>query len=59
MTVPQKVKNLMWRACQNALPTKIALVRQTIIVNPLCERCQVVNEDPLHALWACSELDAV
>ena len=59
MKVPPKVKNLIWRACRNAMPTKTTLLRQTITINPLCEQCHVAHEDPLHALWACSELDVV
>ena len=59
MNVPQKVKNLMWRACRNTLPTKTTLLRRTIIDNPLCDHCHATNEDPLHALWACSKLDVV
>ena len=59
MNVPQKVKNFIWRACRNALPTKTALLRRTLINNPLCDRCHASNEDPLHAFWTCLELDVV
>ena len=57
MQVPQKVKMFIWRACQNAMPTKQALMRRTIIGNSICDRCQAEVEDPLHALWTCIELD--
>ena len=59
MCVQQKVKNFIWRACRNAMPTKLALVRRTIISKPMCERCNSAEEDPIHALWSCSELDSV
>ena len=49
----------IWRACRNAMPTKQALMRHTIIGNSICDRCQAEVEDPLHALWTCIELDTV
>ena len=57
MRVAQKVKNFVSRACRNALPTKKELVRRTIIADPICDRCCTAVEDPLHALWSCSEVD--
>uniref|UniRef100_A0A7N2N1Z6 Reverse transcriptase zinc-binding domain-containing protein n=1 Tax=Quercus lobata TaxID=97700 RepID=A0A7N2N1Z6_QUELO len=39
LQVPNKVKNLLWRACRNAFPTKEILIRWTIIIDPLCDRC--------------------
>ncbi|XP_075648656.1 uncharacterized protein LOC142619445 [Castanea sativa] len=42
-----------------ALPIKEALVRRTIIEDPLCDRCHVALESPLHALWYCNELDTI
>ena len=59
LQVPNKVKNMLWRACRGALPTKEALVRRTIIDDPLCDRCHGVHESPLHALWLYNELDTV
>ena len=59
MHVPQKMKNFMWRACRNAMPTKQALVKRTIINNLTCDRCRLATESPLHALWSCSEIDVV
>ena len=59
MRVAQKVKNFVWQAPRNAMPTKQALAKRTIIANPICERCQVAVEDLLHALWSCLEVDIV
>ena len=44
---------------RNAIPTKQALVKRTIITDPICERCRDVVKDPLHALWSCAEVDIV
>ena len=41
------------------MPTKESLVRRTIIDDPLCDRCHQALENPLHALWLCTELDIV
>ena len=57
--VPNKIKNLMWRACCNSLPTKENLVHQTIIDNLTCDRCKQASELALHAMWSCQELDVV
>ena len=59
MQVPNKIKNLGWRACCNSLLTKENLVRRTIIENPICDRCKQVPKSSLHALWSCGELDVV
>nr|XP_023886589.1 uncharacterized protein LOC111998731 [Quercus suber] len=59
LQVPNKIKNLVWRACRNSLPTNNNLVRQTIIDNPTCDHCKHVPESALHAFWTCSELDVV
>ena len=39
--------------------TKQALMRRTIIGNSICDHCQAEVEDPLHALWTCTELDTI
>ena len=41
------------------MPTKVNLVRQTIIDSPLRDRCKHEPESSLHALWLCPELDVV
>ena len=59
MQVPLKIKNFLWRACRNALPTKQALMRRKIVEDPMCERCKQAVEESIHALWSCPELDEV
>ena len=57
--VPNKVKNFIWRACRNSLPTKLNLVCRTVIEDPHCDRCREADEHTLHALWLCPMLDVV
>ena len=59
LNVPQRLKNLLWRACCNAMPTKESLVRRTIINDPLCDRYHQASKTPLHALGLCTKLDIV
>ena len=57
MRAPPKVKTLLWHACREAMPTKSALFRRTILTDPHCVRCHASSENSLHALWSCPELD--
>ena len=57
--VPNKIKNFVWRACKDSIPTKVNLRRRSIPVHMLCDRCSVEEETCLHALWSCKELDQV
>lgn len=57
--VPSKIKNSVWRACRNALPTNANLVWRFVMTNP---RCCVYNnheENVLHCLWSCLNLSTV
>ena len=56
LQVPNKVKNLVWRACRNSLPTKMNLVRRKIITDSTCDLCQTSQEDVQHALYLCPKL---
>ena len=59
LQVPPKIKNFLWRACRNALPTKQALMKRKIIADPICERCLSAVEETEHALWSCLKLEVV
>ena len=59
LRVPPKVKTLLWRACREAMPTKKALFRRTITTDSVYVRCHGHDEDSLHAMWSCPELDTV
>ena len=52
-------QNLIWRAWHNSLPSKCNLLRQTIISEQICDRCKEDNEDFVHSVWSCKELDGV
>uniref|UniRef100_A0A7N2KWK8 Reverse transcriptase zinc-binding domain-containing protein n=1 Tax=Quercus lobata TaxID=97700 RepID=A0A7N2KWK8_QUELO len=56
LPVPSKVKNLVWRATKNSLPTKDNLVRRKIIQNGRCDVCREHTEDVKHALYSCPKL---
>ena len=59
MDVPNKVKNLVWRACTNSLPTKVNLVRRKVTSDGLCAICGVHQEDVVHALYCCPALSSL
>ena len=53
--VPAKVKNLVWKACRDALPSKANLVRRKVIEDATCDLCHECQEDVLHA-YKCPKL---
>ena len=57
--VPPKVRNFLWRACQNAFSVKYNLRRRHILMEDTCELCKVEVEDTYHALWGCNQLSQV
>jgi ribonuclease HI len=59
LRTPTKVKSFMWRACQEALPTKAGLFRRKVIPSPGCDNCGTGAEDCLHALWSCPVISQV
>jgi ribonuclease HI len=59
LRTPTKVKTFMWRACQEALPTKAGLFRRKVIPSPGCDNCGAVSEDCIHALWQCPVISQV
>ena len=59
LRVPNKVKIFPWRACSDALPTKMNLERRKIIVDHVCSQCLDCPETSLHALWECGALPQI
>ena len=54
LSVPNKVKNFLWRATMNVLPTCDNLIRRRVEVMPICSFCNHQNETVLHALVDCA-----
>ena len=52
MKVPGKIKNFLWRACTNSLPTKENLIKRKIIQESSCPRCSNSSKSVEHALWS-------
>jgi len=59
LEVPSKVKNFVWHACKEALPTRKNLQLRKIIPDGLCNICKVGDEDCLHALFFCSDVQVI
>jgi ribonuclease HI len=53
LPVPSVVRNFLWRACHNILPTRENLCRRKIIRDPLCPLCGRAVESVFHILWQC------
>ncbi|KAH9705863.1 putative reverse transcriptase/RNA-dependent DNA polymerase [Citrus sinensis] len=53
LDVPSKVKNFLWRAATNVLPTYDNLLRRRVQVLPLCVVCNTCNESIIHILVDC------
>ncbi|KAK9990630.1 hypothetical protein SO802_025615 [Lithocarpus litseifolius] len=52
LKVPNRVKNLMWRAGSDSLPSKSNL-RRKIPIDDTCSNCGLESETTLHAIWSC------
>ena len=53
------MKQLIWWACKDSLPTKTNLIQRIIVSDNLCEICKQREEDILHALYPCPELQSL
>ena len=51
LNIPPKVRNFVWEACSDILPTSKNLCRRRIPLNPTCAICQQHDETVAHALW--------
>ena len=56
LEVPSKVKNFVWRACREALPTRKNLQRRKIVPSGICDLCKAEEEDCSHSLFFCSDV---
>ena len=57
--MPSKIKNFVWRASKDALPVKKNLFRIKISQDGQCDICKAGDEDGLHALFFCSEVQTM
>ncbi|XP_074327095.1 uncharacterized protein LOC141665037 [Apium graveolens] len=54
LKIPNKVKNFLWRASTNCLPTKDMLHSRRVQVNSQCPICNLSDESIIHALVTCT-----
>lgn len=54
LKVPGKVKNFIWWAASNVLPTKDNLIRRKVKVLPTCSICNAASETVSHVLVDCN-----
>ena len=59
LEVPSKIKNFVWRAGKDALSVKNDLFRKKIYQDGQCDICKARDEDGLHALFFCSEVQTI
>lgn len=53
LKIPPKVKKNLWRACNDFLPTKVALNRKRVPILTQCPTCNSTEESTLHCLVQC------
>lgn len=54
LRIPPKVKDLLWRATTNCLPTKVQLRTKHVNIDARCPSCQIERETISHCLVECS-----
>ena len=57
LCVPSKVKNFVWRASNNALPTMDNLLHHKVVLSATCNICKIHVEDTTHALCGCEGVE--
>ena len=53
LSVPPKVRNFVWWASSDILPTQANLARRRVPIDPKCVVCGSSDETVLHILWQC------
>ena len=59
LRVPNKVKIFLWRACTDALPTKVNLQKRRVLDNTVCSLYQKALEDVFHAMWSYEAIQSI
>ena len=59
LPIPYKVRHFAWRACKEALPTKVNLRRRKVLTDDSCEWCKEKPKIAGHALWNCPRAQEV
>ena len=59
LRMPNKIKNFVWRACNEVLPTKMNLHHRHVTDLDICDLCGEFPEDTIHAIWTCKEVAGV
>ena len=56
LQIPHKIKHLLWKAANNAIPTLLNLWRGKVVNVMVYPGCDSDCEDTIHALWSCPVL---
>ena len=56
LQIPHKIKHLLWKAANNAIPMLLNLWRRKVVNVVVCPGCDSDCEDTIHALWSCPVL---
>jgi hypothetical protein len=59
LRIPGVVKNFIWRASHNLLPTKVNLHKKKIVPDSHCPLCGIHPESTEHILWECDSSTAI
>ena len=54
LRIPLKVRNFLWRAYSDVLPTWANIAWRRLPIDPSCAICGQAEESVCHALWECS-----
>ncbi|XP_010676027.1 uncharacterized protein LOC104891937 [Beta vulgaris subsp. vulgaris] len=53
LIIPPKIKNFLWKACNDGLPTKVRLERSHVFLPQQCVFCSNASESIGHLCFAC------